>query len=475
MNKTQIYALLSLLIGAEYASADSITNANQTFINPNSYYENPYENKPSGGDTQYLIESQTANHSLLEKLFSDGTWNVFTAATSNYSGIMQSKTSAQSNMTYGYGASLFGQTGRIGGFSFGGLITVDNPFFNSQLNGWRQDQAPFMTTKQLTQLNELYVEYQYSNRVQVDAGWISINNSPWLTPAATLNNMNPIATYQGAIVNVNPGGGWLLTVLGFNAAQLGGATGMSGYTMYNAQSNGPLPNGENYFSNNTVAIGGNYKALDNNYELRLWGYNYDNYGTLLYADSKLNINLTDKLSLMVGLQAGTDNGNLNGSTNAFVNYQNKTISSNFAGALFQVGYDWAQLGFAYNNIWGAQSAYGQGGIVAPYNVTINNDPLFAEAWMYNMANSGSSGTGSKVYSRFTFLDGNLWFMPVYGSYTSSNPIWNGTQEYDIQFGYSIPQIRGLSIFSILAYQILPSANPQAAARLGNQIYLSYTY
>lgn len=80
-----------------------------------------------------------------------------------------------------------------------------------------------------------------------------------------------------------PGGGWLLTVLGFNAAQLGGATGMSDYTFYNAQSNGPLPNNENYFSNNTVAIGGNYKALDNNYELRLWGYNYDNYGSLLYA------------------------------------------------------------------------------------------------------------------------------------------------------------------------------------------------
>ena len=68
-----------------------------------------------------------------------------------------------------------------------------------------------MTTKQLTQLNELYVEYQYSNRVQVDAGWISINNSPWLTPAATLNNMNPIATYQSAIVNVNR---WWLVIDG---------------------------------------------------------------------------------------------------------------------------------------------------------------------------------------------------------------------------------------------------------------------
>ena len=40
--------------------------------------------------------------------------------------------------------------------------------------------------------------------------------------------------------------------------------------------------------------------------------------------------------------------------------QNKTISSNFVGALFQIGYDWAKLGFAYDNIWGAQSAYGQG-------------------------------------------------------------------------------------------------------------------
>ena len=475
MNKTKIYAFLGLLLGSEFTFADTIVNANQTFINPNSYYENPYGNIPSGGDTQYLIESQTANHSLLEKLFNDGTWNVFTAATATYNGIIQPKNSAQNNMTYGYGTSLFGQTGRIGGFSFGGLITVDNPFFNSQINGWRQNQGPWMTTKQLTQLNGLYVEYQYSNRVQVDAGWISINNSPWLSPAATLNNMNPAATYQGAIVNVNPGGGWLLTVLGFNAAQLGGATGMSGYTFYNAQSNGPLPNGENYSSNNTVAIGGNYKALDNNYELRLWGYNYDNYGSLLYADSKLNLDLTDKLSLMMALQAGTNNSNLNGGTNAFTNYQNQTISSNFAGAMLQVGYDWAKLGFAYNNIWGAQDSYGQGALVAPYNTNINNDPLFAEAWMYNMTNSKASGTGSKVYSRFTFLDGNLWIMPVYGRYTSSNPIWNGTQEYDVQFGYSIPQIRGLSIFNILAYQLLPGANPNATANLLDQIYITYTY
>ena len=51
--------------------------------------------------------------------------------------------------------------------------------------------------------------------------------------------------------------------------------------------------------------------------------------------------------------------------------------------------------------------------------------------MYNMANSRIIKLVPKVYSRFYILDGNLWFMPVYGNYTSSNPIWNGTQEYDI--------------------------------------------
>lgn len=112
--------MISTLISAGSAFANSVNNANQTFINPNSYYENPYGYMPSAGDTQYLIESQTANHSLLEKLFSDGTWNIFTVATATYNRIIQPKNSAQNNMTYGYGASLFGQTGRIGGFSFGG-------------------------------------------------------------------------------------------------------------------------------------------------------------------------------------------------------------------------------------------------------------------------------------------------------------------------------------------------------------------
>jgi hypothetical protein len=450
-------------------------NNNQIAIDLNKYYENPYGNIPSGGNTQYLIESQIANHSLGQKLFQDGTWNVFTAATYNYSTFYEAKPNVSNNTTYGYGTSLFGQTGRIGGFSFGGMITVDNPFFNSNLNGSRQNQGPWMTTKQLTQLNEAYIEYQYKNRVQADLGWISINDSPWLTPAYTLNNMNPAATYQGGIVHLYAGGGWLLTGLAFNAAQLGGATGMGGYTFYNQQSNGILPNEGQYLSNGTAAIGANYKALDNNYELRLWGYNFDNYGSLIYADNKINIPLTDKFSMLFGAQGGSNNSNFNSANNAFTNYQATPISSNFAGGLLELHYDWVNFGLAYNNIWGPSTAFGQGAIVAPYNANINDDPLFAEGWLYNMVNSRASGTGTKIFTKFSFLNGNLWVQPVVGSYTSSDPIWNGTREYDVQFYYAIPQVRGLSIFSIFAYQTNPNINPTSTSRFMNQLYLSYTY
>lgn len=473
MKRYLINFTLLLLIGSSLANAD--INNNEIFIDSNAYYQNPYGNIPTGGNTQYLTESQIASHSIAQKLFQDGTWNIFSAATYNYSTFTDPKPGVTNNATYGYGATLFGQTGRIDGFSFGGMVTVDNPFFNSSLNGYRQNQGPWMTTKQLTQLNEAYVEYQYKNRLQVDAGWISINNSPWITPAYTLNNMNPAATYQGAIVNLYAGDGWLLTGLGFNAVQLGGSTGMGNYTFYNKPSNGILPSQDEYSSNGTVAIGANYKALNNNYELRLWGYNFDNYGSLIYADSKINIPLNDNTNILFGLQGGSNNGNLNSANNAFVNYQNSTISSNFGGALFELQYDIVNFGLAYNNIWGPSTAFGQGAIIAPYNANVNDDPLFAEGWLYNMTNTRASGSGRKVFTKFSFLNGNLWVQPVYGNYSSSDPIWDGTKEYDLQFFYAIPQVRGLSVFSIFAYQTNPDTNPTSSSRFLNQVYLSYTY
>lgn len=467
--------ILSFIILLPVASkVFAVANVNDSYIDYNSYIENPYAGQPMGGGTQVVVESQIPlDQSLWKTLFTGGTYNVGVAAAADYSGF--SKMPSLNNWVYGYGVSLFGQTGRIGGFSFGGMVTADNPFFDSQLNGSRQGQSLGMTTEQINQLNEAYIEYQYQNHVQVDAGWIGINNSPWLSPAMSMGSMNPAATYQGALVNVNAGGGWLLTALAFNGAQLGGLSGMSRATYLNQQTNGILPSGSNYFSNGTFAIGSDYKAWDNNYDLRLWAYNFGSYGTLLYSDSNVTINLTKKLSLNFAAQVGTDNGNFaHPNNNVFVNNSLGQISSDFVGAQAQFTYDWLNAGIAYNTIWGPNSAYGNGAIVDPYTVNINDDPLFAEEWNYNMTNANSAGTGYKAFVKFSFLNNNLWIEPSAAKYSSTNPQLDGAYEYDVLFNYAIPQVNGLNILNVFAYEQLPDTNPNGAA-LTEELFLSYTY
>ena len=41
-------------------------------------------------------------------------------------------------------------------------------------------QALGLSTKEQLEMQELFVEYKYSDILQIDAGRIGINNSPWL-------------------------------------------------------------------------------------------------------------------------------------------------------------------------------------------------------------------------------------------------------------------------------------------------------
>jgi hypothetical protein len=326
----------------------------------------------------------------------------------------------------------------------------------------------------------------YGNHVQADIGWITISDSPWLVPANALGHIQVAAAYQGAEVQVNPGGGWILTGIGFNAMQLTGQSGFTGQTYLNgpaSMANGLLANGTNTDSAGTFAVGANYKALNNNFNLRLWGYNFNNYGNLLYADTSLNMNATDDLSFNVALQGGNDSAS-NGSTNALSSnigtsngggtINSDQIASTFAGGMASVTYDWAQLGAAYNSIWGPQGAFGNGAIVSPYTVAINTDPMFANSWNYNTVNVNSAGQGTKIFAKFTFLDGNLWINPSWGTYTNTSPTWNGTQEWDMMISYSIPQVKGLNIFNIFVYEQMPAAN-NSPDLVMDQVVLSYTY
>lgn len=289
--------------------------------------------------------------------------------------------------------------------------------------------------------------------------------------------MSPGTTYQGLLVNMYPGGGWLLTALTFNGAQIVSETGFTPYTFYNKGYDylgGTIVNNNpSVTSSGTAALGANYTGWNNQYNLRIWGYQFNNYGTLLYADNSIKFQPSKALSFSLAAQAGTDNQLANGS-NAMTNDSLGQISSNFVGLQGGVNYDWFGFSIGYNNVWGPNSAYGNGAIVTPYTYGFATDPLYSTPYMSGLADLGTAGSAYKLSPSFTFLDGCLSFSTAYTIFNTSIAEWNGTQEYDFTATYNIPQIRGLTLFGVYAYQQVPDINAGGNSYI-TQIYISYLY
>lgn len=490
------------LNGENYGVFESeAVNYNYGIIDPNNYSENMFAYTPMGGGVQVLHPYN--RDSVVQQLFEDGAWNAWGGGTAWFSQPVNTSkvVNGVSNFTpttndYAYGTSIWGQTGRIYGFAIGAQISTANPWGASQMNGnFQYGQYGTMPSAPETALNQLYLEYQYSNIVQADVGWITINDSPWLVPAAALGHIMPAASYQGAQVSVYAGDGWMLHGIAFNGVQMIGQSGFTGMNFYNSPAgygNGLIPGAPNSSSPGTVAVGANYKALNNNFNLRLWDYNFQNYDNLAYADSSLDLHASKDVSFNIQAQIGNTSGN--GGANGFTGAMNANgaamsggqplpynqvnsdqISSNIAGAMASVTIDWAQLGAAVSTMWGPEGSFGNGQFVSPYTPAINTDPIFTNSWNYNnIAVNSATSQGVKVFSKFTFLNGNLWINPTYATYTNTSPQWNGTQEWDLLTSYSIPQVKGLNIFNVFIYELLPASNPIPSV-LSDQIVIGYTY
>lgn len=454
-------------------SAPIIVNKNDTYISAQAYTQNPFVGIPSAGGTQFVTESELAHQNAAEKLFADGTWNTWiTSSIATNNGY---------NPAGEYGATLFGQTGQLAGFSFGGAFNVINPFLTPDWNptvGTPAANQYLTSARQITPL-EAYVEYQYSNVVQVDIGWIGINNSPWLG-SNFYSNQSSGLNYQGAIVNVDPGGGWLLTALGFNAAQATGQAGFDGSTLYNTNFN--WGSGTPYLfsdpSAGTVAIGANYMGFDNSYNLRLWAYSFNNYANLVYADNSIKFSPNPQLSFTLAAQGGMEWGETN---NALTNNGYGNVQSNFVGAQAGLSYEWFGLTLGYNNVWGPQTAFGNGAIVSPYTYNVNWDPLYSTAWMQGLVGKASAGQAYKIAPSFTFLDGNLSISPTYAYSNTSAAL--ADSELDWVVSYSVPQVKGLNLFGVYAYEWQPTVGYdqqtqqplQGAGSYTAQFMVSYLY
>jgi hypothetical protein len=447
----------SILVGEE---ANKPAHPNSTYISRQAYIQNPYLTLPSLGGNQNISESAYDSHSVARKWFGDGTWNVLGQA--SYMGI-------NGSTNIGYGANIFAQTGSAAGFSFGGLLTVMNPAFSEDINTNNlANQAQTLPIDRQITPQELFVEYRYSNIVQADAGWIGINNSPWLTYYQ--NNTLTLVTYQGAVVNVNPGGGWLLTALAINGAQLVGQNGFSGLTMYNPHFNRGTRADDvgDQATTGTIALGANWATPQNLYNLRVWGYDFMNYTRMLYTDSTINLDATDNLKFSIGVQGAIQDGDKVNILNA-AGY-GESVQSNMVGLQLGFSYHWFGVQLAYNNTWGPETSFEGGGLISPYTYEYGSDPLYTTSYMQGLVEK-SAGQAFKIATPLTFLDNNLTFYPSVAYYaTTAIP---ASTEYNFVMSYSIPQVKGFTIFGAIGQ--LDQSEQQGGNVQQIQLMLSYLY
>lgn len=433
-------------INVVHADNTAFINANDTYINSRNFLQNPYVSLPSEGGIQTLVESQVANQNIMEKWFADGTWNVLGTASFNINGGLQPN--------YEYGANIFAQTGQVAGFSFGGLLTVINPYFSNQMNPppFSAASNQFLPSTQQVSPAEAFAEYQYANRVQLDAGYIGIINDPWLGANYYNNMAAPALTYQGAEANVNAGGGWILSALTFNAAQPSGQVGFDGLTFYNKGFNwgNPANFQNNTPSHGTYALGANFMGWNNNENLRIWYNNFQDYSSMIYADNSIKLVASPNLTFNLGLQGGYEQGNANDiiATNGLGN-----INSTFYGAQAGFNYKWFGLNFAFDNSFGPSNSFGQGAIVSPYTYSVALDPLYTTPYMSGLVDRASGGQAYKISPSFTFLNGSLSFTPA--ATFLQTVAATSSQEYDFVASYSIPQIKGLTLFAAYGYYSTP--------------------
>ncbi|MEN9946092.1 MAG: hypothetical protein RLZZ293_478 [Pseudomonadota bacterium] len=462
-------SLIKLSYANESESVILMLNNNDNYIQTYNYWQNPWHDLTKSQVNSPSDLEDLTQQNIMQRLFNNGIWNLWTAVSAQYTG------AGAGFPSYGYGTSLFAQTGQIGGFSAGGMFELINPIAANNLNGSNKNSAPFLPAKQQITPSEAFLEYQYNHIVQVDAGLIAINNSPWLSQNYYDNMLTAGATYQGLAINIAPGNGWLLSVIGFNAAQGISETGFTGLTWYNKgydYAGGLINNNNtNETSNGTIAIGANYSAWDNLYNLRMWGYNFANYGQLLYADTSLKLPINQIINFTLAAQGGTNN-NFTNSNTALNNAGYGGINSNFLGIQGGFNYDWMGLNVAYNNIWG--SGFGSGAIVSPFTFGMATDPLYTTPYMAGLVDLATAGSAYKISPNLNFLSGNLTISPAFTSFSTANSQSNGTKEYDLTVSYNITQIKGLTLFVAYAYQQVPQANPNNSSYV-SQFFASYLY
>jgi hypothetical protein len=343
---------------------------------------------------------------------------------------------------------IWGQTGRFKGFALGGGMTAT---FNTTRNS---HPTPNYTTTGVLAPVQAYVNYQYSNKVDITAGNILIN-TPWVNSADT-NPGSSYAmgnnTYQGALINIQAMPSLLIT--GFTAR---------GYIQYPNSWYSPQTlyntHGGVFTTHQPTSgpsgLGLTWNPVDS-YTGKLWLYNMADYANMAYMDDSYHLNLSKTYSMDFAFQAFTQKSTGNSITNT-ITLPGQTgtagyVSSHGVGARIALNIANNTTSISYNNIFGRDGSFLNGGMVSPYTYDNETDPLYTTVALNSLAELGS-GSAYAIRNSTSFMDNTLKFNLTFSqffvnkTYTSQVDLLT---EYDATLIYRIPHTT-MNIWTRVSY------------------------
>jgi hypothetical protein len=357
------------------------------------------------------------------------------------------------NMTFNTDVGeIWGQTARLGGFALGGGVTT---VFNINDNG---DAGTFHTTGQLAP-TQAYLNYQFSNKVDVSAGNILIT-TPWVSSFGSAQGGTYAMgnnTYQGVLVNVQalPS----LLIKGYTAwGYLQYPNGWVGPQNFYNTMGGIL--GNSLPTSGTSGVGLNWNPVDS-YSGQIWLYNFADYANMAYLDNTYHVGLSKLFSFDFSLQAFAQTSAGSSIPNQVLSPNQTTtlgnVSSNGLGLKMALNIGDNISSISFNNIFGSQGSYLNGGMVTPYTYGMEIDPLYTTPALTSIAELGS-GWAYTLRNSTSFLDKSLKFnLSMSQFFVNQVYATQMTQatEYDASLLYRIPH-SNMNVWTRMVYLQQPA-------------------
>ena len=343
---------------------------------------------------------------------------------------------------------IWAQSDRWSGFALGGGGTALVSF--NQIG-----QPNTFGTTSVFSLNQAYIDYQYSNRVQVTAGNIIIN-TPWVnsndnSPGSVYSFGNN--TYQGVMTNILASDGLLLQ--GFYAWQywLYPNNWFTHQTLYNV-SGSPFNNLSG--TNGVAGVGVKWNPVKE-YTGQLWAYNFADYAKMAYFDNTYHVPMTSAFSFDFSgqgfMQSSSGQSIISNVTFPGQSTTAGEISSNGVGAKIALNIGNNTSSISYNNVFGGDKSFLNGGMVTPYTYGLETDPLYTTPALNSIAELGS-GSAYTIRNSTLFMENALKFSLSFSQFFVNQVYLNQPNlvtEYDGTLLYQVPKTN-FNIWMRLVYQ-----------------------